>query len=340
MVLGEGRPDTRWRALALTLLLFVVATDCWGTLQSADAESTASFETARAYISTWLANVADGAPIITSQSLQETILSDWVRQSSTYEIVSLRKPEDYESAGHIPHAVNMYWVDVLAEENLERFDSGKTLVLYCYYGHASMLVYTILGLLGYPCCSLDFGMMDWNLGALVKDPWDQEADYELETTATAGAEEYGFPDLVIAADDVGDMIRGAAQKYFERGGSPVIRSADVKAIVDCWSDESARYQIADARSTDDYETGHIPNAINIPLGEIAERGRLSQLDPAKTVIVCSENGQMGQLACTILNLLGYRAVNLLFGMMDWNVACVREEYQWDGTAGHAVELEN
>jgi rhodanese-related sulfurtransferase len=201
-----------------------------------------------------------------------------------------------------------------------------------------MLTYTILNLLGYPCCSLDFGMMDWNLNALVKDPWDNKADYEVETTTRNMTEEYAFPDLASDASDATGMIKDAANKYFEREGSPIIRSADVKAVVDRWSDGSSRYQIVDVRSRRDYENGHIANAVNIPLKEIAKRGNLSKMDPAKTIIVCSENGQMGQLACTVLNLLGYRSVNLLFGMMDWNSTCVRGADQWDGVASYTVEL--
>jgi hypothetical protein len=57
------------------------------------------------------------------------------------------------------------------------------------------------------------------------------------------------------------------------------------------------------------------------------------------VIVCSENGQKGQLAATVLNLLGYRAVAMLFGMMDWNAAHVDSTDQWNPTATYPVEQE-
>jgi len=67
---------------------------------------------------------------------------------------------------------------------------------------------------------------------------------------------------------------------------------------------------------------------------------LEQLDPRRTIIVCSQNGQMGQLAATVLNLMGYRAVNMLFGMMDWNKAHVAPRDLWDGATGYPVVCED
>lgn len=331
------RTNQRWQLIAIAIILATTAIDCSGIHRGAGGRTPDAFETMRTYIHAWLSEVADDIPIMTSLSLKETIVDDWTRQSSKYEIVSLRKPEDYRLAGRIPNAINIFWVEILADENLARLRSGKTLVLYCYYGHASMLTYTILSLLGYPCCNLDFGMMDWNLNALVKDPWDKKADYEVETAARQVKEKYPFPAATSEGSDAKSMIKDAAKRYFAGEGSPIIRSADVKAIVDKWLEERKQYQIVDVRSRKDYRNGHIPNAINIPLKEIAKRINLSKLDPGKTVIVYSENGQAGQMACTVLNLLGYRGVNLLFGMMDWNSACVDRADQWDDAASYPIE---
>jgi len=49
------------------------------------------------------------------------------------------------------------------------------------------------------------------------------------------------------------------------------------------------------------------------------------------------NGQTGQLAATVLSLLGYRAVAMKHGMMDWNREQVSGADLWTGAAGYAVE---
>jgi rhodanese-related sulfurtransferase len=254
--------------------------------------------------------------------------------------VSVRKPDDYSNAGHIPHATNIYWGDIVKDENLARLDSTKTLIIYCYYGHASMLSYTILGLLGYRCHSLDFGMMDWNVSALVKPPWDQEADYEVEGTPNISKETCPPPVIAGQQGDTKSIIKEMARTYLAGEGSPVITSSDVKAIVDDWDHKKAEYQIVCVGSKRDYEIGHVPNSIHIPWADIAEVDNLKKLDPSRTGIVYSDNGQTGQMAATVLNLLGYRAVDMRFGMMDWNKAYVDRSKQWDGVADYPVECGN
>jgi len=300
-------------------------------------ETPDKFEIIRAYIQTWLSEAVNDSQIISSSYLKKMIVGDWSNQIKKYQIVSVRKPEDYNDNGHIPNAINIYWIDIVTDESFTQLDSTKTLILYCYYGHGSMISSTILDLLGYRCKSLDFGMMDWNLDALVKDPWDQTADYEVETTINSPKESYSTPIIVSDRFDTKSIIKEMAIKYLAGEGSPIIRSSDVKTIVDNWEQNKAEYQIVDVRSERDYETAHVPNAINIPWAAIAESDNLRKLDPHKTVIVYSENGQKGQLATTVLNLLEYPAINMLFGMMDWNKNYVESRNQWDGEANYPIE---
>jgi len=295
------------------------------------------FETIRTHIQDWLQNLDGQEPLISSAFLKREIIDDWANQQHKYQIVSVRKPEDYTNAGHIPHAINIFWIDILNDSNLAQLDTGKTQILYCYYGHASMLSYTILSLLGYRCRSLDFGMMDWNLDALVKTPWDMVADYEVETAAHEPEGRYLVPVIASEQNDIRSLIKEQTAIYFAGEGSPMITSSDVKAIIDDWEHKKAEYQVVDVRSGKDYEKGHIPHSRNIPLSEIAEIDNLKKLDPNRTAIVYSDNGQTGQIAATVLNLLGYKAVALKFGMMDWNKSYVDKSQQWDGTASYPIE---
>jgi rhodanese-related sulfurtransferase len=88
----------------------------------------------------------------------------------------------------------------------------------------------------------------------------------------------------------------------------------------------------------DYEAGHIPHAINIHWKELADPANLAKLDPNKTVIVYCYTGPTAQIASTVLNILGYSAINMKYGMMDWNTDCVSTGVVWDGVAVYPVQL--
>lgn len=92
------------------------------------------------------------------------------------------------------------------------------------------------------------------------------------------------------------------------------------------------------RKSENYEKGHIPHAINIFWKTLADSANLRMIDPAKTTIVYCHTGHTGQIASTLLNLLGYNALNIKHGMMDWNALHVSESMAWDGVADYPVEL--
>jgi rhodanese-related sulfurtransferase len=333
----ERRKSKRWPALFL-LAIMAGSAIIFSDVSAADkSPSSDRFETVRAYIDAWLSRPGIDNLLISSAQLKKTIVDNWSNEKSKIQIVSVRNPADDDSAGHIPNATNIYWVDIVSDSSLARLNPNDTIILCCYYGQASMISCTILGLLGYQCRSLNFGMMGWNLEALVKAPWDQEAEYEVETIANEPKE--SFPPPIISSDqsDTKDIIKEMARKYFGGEGSPVIAASELKTIVDSWPQKEVEYQIVDARSKSDYIVGHIPHSINIPWTDMAKIDNLKRLDPTRIAVVYSENGQTGQMAATVLNLLGYHAVEIKFGMMDWNKANVDSSSQWNGAAGYPVE---
>jgi rhodanese-related sulfurtransferase len=305
---------------------------------SQEQNASDKFEILRTHIQSWLTGVNVDSLIIPSAVLKDSLVNFWSEKQGSYQIVSVRNPDDFSGAGRIPNAINIYWLEIVADESLAKLDSGKTLILYCYYGHASMICCTILDLLGYKSFSLNFGMMDWNLGALVKAPWDRAADYQTETTIHEPRETFPLPIINSSLADLKEILVQQAKRYFGGEGSPVISSSDLIAIIDNWGEEKTNYQIVDLRSKADYENGHIPYSFNIPCNQIAEIEYLRRLDPGRTIIVYSENGQTGEIGATLLNLLGYNALDLKFGMMDWNESYVVKAKLWDGTADYPVEI--
>jgi rhodanese-related sulfurtransferase len=201
-----------------------------------------------------------------------------------------------------------------------------------------MLAGAVLGLLGYEWRSLEFGMMGWNLDALVKEPWDGRADHPVETAENTAGACYPPPKMPGPGSDARSVLEERAAAYLASEGSPVIAAADLDTLLRDWERANAAYQIVDVRSAEEYAAGHVPHAIHIPWARLADEGVLTQMDPKRTTVVCSENGQTGQLVATVLNLLGYPAAALKWGMMDWNAAQVARAQTWTGAAGYPVEV--
>lgn len=75
------------------------------------------------------------------------------------------------------------------------------------------------------------------------------------------------------------------------------------------------YSLIDVRSTEEFERGHIPGFINIPVDEL--RLRYKEI-PAKKVLVTCQVGQRGHTATMILQGLGLDATNLDGGYLLWS----------------------
>lgn len=71
-------------------------------------------------------------------------------------LIDIRRSEDYHK-GHIKGAQNVYWLDILKKENLNKLPVNNTIFLICYVGHTSSQVMTLLKLLGYNVVSIKFG---------------------------------------------------------------------------------------------------------------------------------------------------------------------------------------
>lgn len=93
-------------------------------------------------------------------------------------ILDIRRPSDFKK-GHIPGAKNIFWLDILDPENLKKLPTDKTILLYCYVGHTSSQVMTLLKLLGYDVVSLKFGMGISPVEGVPVAGWK---DFNFETT--------------------------------------------------------------------------------------------------------------------------------------------------------------
>lgn len=76
--------------------------------------------------------------------------------------------------------------------------------------------------------------------------------------------------------------------------------------------------LLDVRENDEWEAGHAPDAVHIPLGALGERVEEVPKDQ-KVYVVCRAGGRSAQ-AAQALNRAGWDAVNVAGGMQDWSAA--------------------
>ena len=113
-----------------------------------------------------------------------------------------------------------------------------------------------------------------------------------------------------------EVIRASADAYLHSGKAVVMSADDLFANLNDGDDSNNPFVVS-VRSAEHYALGHIPGAINIPYKAIANPENLAKLPTDKQIVVYCYTGHTGQIATTVLNLLGYDATNLKFGMMGW-----------------------
>jgi rhodanese-related sulfurtransferase len=78
------------------------------------------------------------------------------KDTNDYYLIDLRSKEEYKK-GHIKGSKNIYWLNILDENNLKKLPKNKPIFLICYVGHTSSQVLTLLKLLGYNVISIKYG---------------------------------------------------------------------------------------------------------------------------------------------------------------------------------------
>ncbi|MBN2404833.1 MAG: hypothetical protein JXE06_04550 [Coriobacteriia bacterium] len=257
---------------------------------------------------------SEPVPTIAAADLLTIVTS----QDPGYQIVSVRSAEDY-AKGHIEGAINIPFATIADEENLAKLDPNKKIVVVCYTGHTASEANMFYNMLGYDAITLKFGMSGWTndeevyaLGAL---PSGKAAGYPTTTEVPAATGGFDLPAVASDYEDVRAAIIGQAEAYFASGLPFTISAEDVYNIV---QSQDPGYQILSVRASDVYAAGHLEGAINAPWTTVADPAVLAQLDPNKKVIVYCYTGHTGGEVTMFLNLMGYEAINMKFGMSGWN----------------------
>nr|WP_256989427.1 rhodanese-like domain-containing protein [Rhodococcus sp. 05-2254-6] len=76
--------------------------------------------------------------------------------------------------------------------------------------------------------------------------------------------------------------------------------------------------LLDVREDDEWQAGHAPDAVHIPMGDIPSRA--GEVDNQSEVyVVCKAGGRSARVV-EYLNRVGYDAVNVDGGMLAWQAA--------------------
>jgi len=88
-------------------------------------------------------------------------------------------------------------------------------------------------------------------------------------------------------------------------------------------DTERGYVIIDARTQEEYDSGHINGAILIPEYEIADRAEKELPDKSQLILVYCRSGRRSKIASQALADLGYTNVKEFGGIIDWEYETVK-----------------
>lgn len=132
--------------------------------------------------------------------------------------------------------------------------------------------------------------------------------FDLEEMELAYAPQYG------SAKDPVNMA-GFVAAGLLRGDHPQI---DVRSLLSLPSEQ--RPFILDVRTPEEFEAGHLPGAVNIPIDQLRER--MGEVPRDQKIAAYCQVGQRGYLATRILNQAGFSVMNVSGGYLSFTqLAC-------------------
>ncbi len=112
-----------------------------------------------------------------------------------------------------------------------------------------------------------------------------------------------------------DSLQARADAYFS-GGPRTIQAADLFENLNDGDTDNDPHIIS-LRSAEDYAKGHITGAVNMDVKELFTLDNLATIPSDRDVVLVCYTGQTAGQATAALNMLGYEAYSLLFGMSSW-----------------------
>lgn len=125
---------------------------------------------------------------------------------------------------------------------------------------------------------------------------------------------------MISAGIIGALILAAALVYFGQmrptaSDSSVVEKISPADYQSQFVSSSTAHLLIDVRTAQEFNSGHIAGAVNIPVDALASR--LSEVPSDQPVVVYCRSGNRSAQASNILAQAGYTAVYDLGGIITW-----------------------
>jgi rhodanese-related sulfurtransferase len=303
----------------------------------------ADFEAIRAAAEAYLGS---GRPLdIDAKTLYESMVSSMalldVRNydPSSFKrgpiIVDLRAPDPEMpqpyAVGHIPGSVPIPLRNIADWKYLKDLPKDRKIVVYSATGQVGGQAAAILNLLGYDAVNLKWGMTSWAARSDIapgryessRDTvWRSGGSYRTVVSLDSPQEIYDFPDFENGdGRDNFETILSAARLYFNALDKPFTISApELDALLRSSENPYVVPLVLDVRDEAAYRLGHIDKCLHIPLRALFRRENLRHLPPDRQIVVYCETGHESAQAVAVLNLLGYDAVSLKWGIAAWSLS--------------------
>ncbi len=228
-------------------------------------------------------------------------------------IIDYRTAGDFSTLGHIDGAVNWSIADLT--ENLSQIPADAEIVNVCYTGQTASQATAVLRLLGYNAYNLKFGMCGWTADETINlGKWTTgltPGGQTLVTEATTPTATYDVP--MIEEDEdmtVDEILLDRLAAYVDVASTHNISAASLYENLND-GDTSNDPFIINYWSEAMYDMGHIPGAVQ---GSPITTELLSHIEDGQQVVVYCHTGMTSSQLIVWLNVLGYDAYSMLFGM--------------------------
>lgn len=193
-------------------------------------------------------------------------------------LIDVREESEF-AEGHIPGSINIP-IRTLGD-NLSAIPTDQPVWITCASGWRAGLATSSLRMMGYD-----------NINAYSPSVQGWEAAGEELVNEDNQPEDFGEPDLQPElVEAASEFLAGIPEGYYTNSLDDVKQAMDAGATV------------VDVRQPEEYEEGHVPDAISLPLREVGSSD--VEVPTDSNVIVMCQSGYRASLALPIFHVLGY-----------------------------------
>jgi rhodanese-related sulfurtransferase len=237
----------------------------------------------------------------------------------SFYIVNYWPEAEYLNPGHIVGS-HQYTpkASLKSMADLATLPTDQKIAVYCYSGQQSSQLAAFLTVLGYDAYSVKFGTNAMIYSQMTKQQWTVPGDFAYVGAPPVLPSEFS---KLIAHVEAADYMNTAFPKVVAAtdvaaAGLDTYTVIDIRTKDKYGPDGSDVWQMA-ANGTPDFDDGHLEGALNMAWNEVVAYVQANLTKDDKILVVCYTGQEAGHPVMA-LNLLGYNAYSLKWGMSGWN----------------------